>query len=59
LILGDETGKIGLTLWNDQARMELEKGETLEVINGSSRERYGQVEILTAATQSLKKAARK
>ena len=59
LILGDETGKIGLTLWNDQARMELEKGETLEVINGSSRERYGQVEILTSGHTVVKKSSQK
>jgi len=59
LILGDETGKIGLTLWNDQARMELEKGETVEVINASSRERYGQVEILTSDHTVVKKSGQK
>ena len=47
VLLGDETGKISLTLWNEQAMMPLEKGETIEVLNGSSRERYGSVEIQT------------
>jgi replication factor A1 len=45
VLLGDETGKIRLTLWNDQARISLQAGESLEIINASSRERYGQVEI--------------
>ncbi len=40
VILGDETGKIRLTLWNEQAQMQLAEGETVEVINGTSRERY-------------------
>jgi len=30
VLLGDETGKIRLTLWNDMARMPLAKGETIE-----------------------------
>lgn len=45
VVLGDETGKIRLTLWNDLAKLDISEGETLEVINGTSRERYGQVEI--------------
>jgi replication factor A1 len=39
--------------------MELETGETLEVKNASSRERYGQVEILTSAHTIIKKSSQK
>ncbi len=59
VLLGDETGKIRLTLWNDQAKMALAKDETLEVINGSSRERYGQVEIQTGGYTLIKKSNQK
>ncbi|NYT01895.1 MAG: replication protein A [Methanosarcinales archaeon] len=56
VLLGDETGKMRMTLWNDRAAMELEEGETLEVINASSRERYGQVEIQTGGYTLIKKS---
>jgi replication factor A1 len=59
VLLGDETGKIRLTLWNEQAAMAIEKGETLEVINGSSRERYGSVEISTSSFSTVKKSKEK
>ncbi len=59
ILLGDETGKIRLTLWNDHAKMALAKGETIEIINGSSRERYGQVEIQTGSYTVVKKSNRK
>ena len=56
VLLGDETGKIRLTLWNENARMALEKDETLEIINGSSRERYGSVEIQTGSYTVIRKS---
>ncbi len=59
LLLGDETGKIRLTLWNDNAKMDLARGETLEIINGSSRERYNQVEIQTGSYTVLRKSNHK
>ena len=59
VLLGDSTGKIRLTLWNDQAKMQIDKGETLEVINGSSRERYGQVEIQTGNYTVIRKSSAK
>ncbi len=58
-ILGDETGKIRLNLWNDQARMAISGGDVIEVINGSSRERYGQVEIQTGDYTVIRKSSRK
>ena len=56
VLLGDETGKISLTLWNEQAMMPLEKGETIEVLNGTSRERYGSVEIQTGNYTVVRKS---
>ena len=57
VLLGDETGKIRLTLWNEQATMMLEKGETIEVLNGSSRERYGSLEIQTGNSTIVRKSS--
>jgi replication factor A1 len=56
VLLGDETGKIRLTLWNDQANLSLQVGESLEIINASSRERYGQVEIQAGGNTVLRKS---
>jgi len=59
VLLGDETGKIRLTLWNEMAQMPLAKGETIEVINGSSRERYGSLEIQTGSGTAVRKSSQK
>jgi len=59
VLLGDETGKIRLTLWNEQAAMLLEKGETIEVMNGSCRERYGSLEIQTGNYSTVRKSSEK
>jgi replication factor A1 len=56
VLLGDETGKIRISLWNDPARMDLKAGECLEVINASSKERYGQVEIQTGGYTVVRKS---
>ncbi|MHC1631718.1 MAG: OB-fold nucleic acid binding domain-containing protein [Methanotrichaceae archaeon] len=56
VILGDETGKIRLTLWNEKAEMKLVGGESLEVINALSRERYGQVEIQAGSYSVIRKS---
>ncbi|MDZ7746534.1 MAG: single-stranded DNA binding protein [Halobacteriales archaeon] len=47
LTLGDETGRIRVTLWDDQADRaeELESGVTVEVIDGYVRERDGSLEL--------------
>lgn len=57
VLLGDETGKIRLTLWNDQAKMDLAEGETLEIMLVSSRERYGSVEIQTSGRTVVRKSS--
>jgi len=59
VVLGDETGKIRMTLWNEQASMALEKGEIVEVQNGSCRERYGSLEISTGGYCTVKKSNEK
>jgi len=56
--LGDESGKIRLTLWDEQARMPLIKGETLEIIGGSVRERYGLLEIQTTGSTTVRKSSK-
>jgi len=57
VLLGDESGKIRLTLWNEQARMDLAAGETLEVVNGSSRERYDSVEVQCGSQTVVRKSS--
>lgn len=59
VLLGDETGKIRLTLWNEQADMALDMGETLEVINASCRERYGSLELSTGGYSTVRKSSKK
>jgi replication factor A1 len=59
VVLGDETGKIRLTLWNEQAAMPLEKGETLEIMNCSCKERYGSLEIQTGNYSTVHKSSEK
>jgi ssDNA-binding replication factor A large subunit len=38
VILGDDSGKIRLTLWNEKAEIDLVEGDTLEVTNALTRE---------------------
>ncbi|MGB3944190.1 MAG: replication protein A [Methanothrix sp.] len=54
--LGDDSGKIRLTLWNEMAEMEIEAGDALEVANALSRERYGQVEIQAGGYSTVRKS---
>ena len=47
LTLGDETGRVRVTLWDDQADLveEFDPGETVEVVDGYVRERDGDLEL--------------
>ncbi|QLG29293.1 single-stranded DNA binding protein [Halorarum halophilum] len=47
LTLGDETGRIRVTLWDEQTERaeELEAGDTVEVVDGYVRERDGSLEL--------------
>jgi len=56
VILGDGTGKIRLTLWNEKAEIDLREGDTLELVNALSRERYGQVEIQVGGYSLVRKS---
>ncbi len=56
VILGDETGKIRLTLWDDKAGMDIGPDDTIELINVYSRERYDQVEIQAGSYSVVRKS---
>ena len=45
--IGDETGRIRVTMWDDRADdvEDLESGETVEVVDGYVREREGDLEL--------------
>ncbi|WP_247729924.1 single-stranded DNA binding protein [Halovivax limisalsi] len=47
LTLGDETGRVRVTLWDEQAALatEIDAGETVEVVDGYVRERDGDLEL--------------
>ncbi len=47
LVLGDSTGRIRVTLWDERADLatELEAGTTVEVVDGYVKERDGQLEL--------------
>ncbi len=57
VLLGDETGSISITLWNDHASMEISDGDVLEIVNCTSRERYGQVELQTSMHTIIRKSS--
>jgi len=47
LLLGDETGRVRVTMWDDRAdrATELEPGTAVEVVDGYVREREGDLEL--------------
>ncbi|QLK25098.1 single-stranded DNA binding protein [Natrinema zhouii] len=47
LVLGDSTGRVRVTLWDEQADLatKLEAGTTVEVIDGYVKDRDGQLEL--------------
>ncbi len=45
IIVGDETGRIRVVLWDDHADEKLTTEDVIEITNGSSRENYGRTEI--------------
>ena len=45
LLLGDDTGIIQASLWDDKAALDLKAGETVLIEDASSRERLGEVSI--------------
>jgi replication factor A1 len=47
IVLGDETGRLRVTLWDDKADLaeQFEPGESVEVVDGYVRERDGDLEL--------------
>lgn len=56
LTLGDETGRIRLTLWDDQTEKteEIRAGTTVELTDGYVRERDGDLEVHVSKRSTLK-----
>ncbi len=56
LTLGDETGRIRLTLWDDQTEKtdEFSTGTTIELTDGYVRERDGDLEVHVSKRSTLK-----
>ncbi|WP_256685096.1 single-stranded DNA binding protein [Halococcus qingdaonensis] len=55
LTLGDETGKVRVTLWDEQTEhaAELKPGTTVELVDGYVRERDGELEVHLSARSTL------
>jgi replication factor A1 len=55
LTLGDETGRVRVTLWDDQTELvnELDPGTTVELVDGYVRERDGDLEVHLSARSTL------
>jgi replication factor A1 len=55
LSVGDETGRVRVTLWDEQADRaeELSAGETVEVVDGYVREREGDLELHVGSRGSV------
>ena len=51
--LEDETGQVKLTLWGDQINL-LKVGDTVEIINGMSREWQGEIQISVGRRGEIK-----
>lgn len=56
LVLGDETGRVRATLWDEQADSieTLEEGESVELIDGYVRERDGTLEVHVGSRSAIK-----
>ncbi len=56
LVLGDETGRVRVTLWDEQADSveSLEEGQSVEVIDGYVRERDGTLELHIGSRGAIK-----
>ncbi|MFC1786711.1 OB-fold nucleic acid binding domain-containing protein [Halobacteriota archaeon] len=45
IIIGDQTGRIRVVLWNDHANEKFTPEDVIEITNGYSRENYGRTEM--------------
>jgi len=53
LLLGDDTGIIQASLWDDKAELDLNVGEAILIEDASSRERLGEVSISVGKTGAI------
>jgi replication factor A1 len=55
LTVGDETGRVRVTLWDERAdrATELETGQSVEIVNGYVREREGALELHVGSQGAL------
>ncbi len=53
LLLGDDTGIIQASLWDDKAELDLKVGEAILIEDASSRERLGEVSISVGKTGAI------
>ena len=60
ITIGDETGKVRVTLWDDLAEKAVDfvAGDVVDITNGYTRERYGRLEVNVGSRGSLLKGAR-
>lgn len=60
ITIGDETGKVRVTLWDDLAEKAVDfvSGDVVDITNGYTRERYGWLEVNVGSRGSLLKGAR-
>ena len=56
LIIGDETGKIRVSLWDEQTSEKFNEGDVLEITNGYSRESFGSKEVHVGSRGAIKKS---
>jgi len=57
VMIGDETGRVRVTLWDDLAEnvVDFVSGDVLDIKNGYTRERYGRLEVHVGNRGSLQK----
>lgn len=60
ITIGDETGRVRVTLWDDLAEQagDFVSGDVVDITNGYTRERYGRLEVHVGSRGSLLKGAR-
>jgi replication factor A1 len=60
ITIGDETGRVRVTLWDDLAEQagNFVSGDVVDISNGYTRERYGRLEVHVGSRGSLLKGAR-
>jgi replication factor A1 len=57
ITIGDETGRVRVTLWDDMAEKAVDfvSGDVVDITNGYTRERYGRLEVHVGSRGSLLK----